>query len=153
MFLLSLRPDGGWRRIGPVSPQLRRLNTHSSPKVVFSAVRKGSRLMTADTVKHGNGGCFGLEPNFLFLLSVQLFNPYMLYARRNELRSYQCSFWGSSLCCFCIFRAALRARLARIRFSRFRCCLSSLRGGLMPASSKALGHGPKNALIATTSCS
>lgn len=38
-----------------------------------------------------------------------------------------------------------------MRFSRFRRILSSLRGGFIPAASSALGHGPRKALIATTS--
>lgn len=45
----------------------------------------------------------------------------------------------------------MRLCLARMRFSLFLCRRSSSLGGLMPAASSALGHGPRNALIATTS--
>ena len=49
------------------------------------------------------------------------------------------------------FRTAILILLALARFSLFLCCRSLSLGGLMPADSSARGHGPRNALIATTS--
>ena len=123
-------------------------NALSSPRSILKfTIRKGFWLMIQSlwNIKYRNGGCFGFVPNFLFLLSIQLFNPHWIINKRYQLPL------ASSFSDF--LRAAIFARFARICFSLFFCSFPSTRGGFISAASRALGHGPRKAFIATTSLS